>query len=120
MASSIMDTVMSFMGPQVLGPLASQLGVSNDTAQKGLQAGSVAILSGLAAKAADPGFMSQIFGMITNPANTPSALTGLTSNLGSALTGGTASPLIDMGSRFLSTIFGSRLNGVTDAIGQFA
>lgn len=120
MASSIMDTVMSFMGPQVLGPLASHLGVSNDTAQRGLQAGSAAILSGLASKTDEPGFMSQIFGLITNPANTPSAFTSLTSNVGSALTGGSASPLMDMGSRFLSTIFGTRLNGVTDAIGQFA
>src|SRR5215472_12166915 len=60
MASSIIDSVMSFMGPQVLGPLASQLGVSTDTVQRGLQGGSAAILSGLAAKAEEPGFLSQI------------------------------------------------------------
>src|SRR5215831_16078846 len=91
MASSIMDSVMSFMGPQVLGTLASHLGVSTDTAQKGLQASSAAILSGLTSKADEPGFLSQIFGMVTNPANTPSALSSLTSNIGSAISGGSGS-----------------------------
>jgi len=119
MASSIIDSVMSFMGPQVLGPLASQLGVSTDTVQRGLQGGSAAILSGLAAKAEEPGFLSQIFGMVTNPANNPSALSSLTANVGSAVSGA-ASPLMDMGSRFLSTVFGSRLSSVTDAIAQYA
>ncbi len=118
MANSIIDSVTSLMGPQVLGPLASQLGVSADTVQRGLQGGSAAILSGLAAKAEEPGFLSQIFGMITNPANTPSALSSLTSNLGSAASGVTGSPLMEMGGRFLSTVFGSRLSAVTDAIGQ--
>lgn len=118
MANSILDGVTSFMGPQVLGPLASQLGVSTDSVQRGLQGGSAAILSGLAAKAEEPGFLSQIFGMITNPANTPGALSGLTSNLGSAVSGVTGSPLMEMGSRFLSTTFGSRLSAITDAIGQ--
>ncbi len=119
MATSIIDSVMSFMGPQVLGPLASQLGISTDTVQRALQGGSAAILSGLAAKAEEPGFLSQIFGMVTNPVNNPSALSSLTSNIGSAVSGA-ASPLMDMGSRLLSTVFGSRLSSVTDAIGQYA
>jgi OOP family OmpA-OmpF porin len=117
MASSIIDNVMSLMGPQTLGPLASHLGVSTDTAQRSLQASSAAILSGLAAKVDEPGFLGQIFGMITNPANNPSALSSLTSNIGSAVSGA-GSPLMDMGNRFLSTIFGPRLLSVTDAIGQ--
>ncbi|HEX7158022.1 MAG TPA: OmpA family protein [Edaphobacter sp.] len=118
MAASIMDSVMSFMSPQVLGPLASHLGVSTDTAQKGLQASSAAILSGLASKADEPGFLSQIFGMVTNPANTPSALSSLTSNIGSAISGASGSGLMDMGSRFLSNVFGPRLSTVTDSIAQ--
>jgi OmpA-OmpF porin, OOP family len=120
MAASIMDSVMSFMGPQVLGPLASHLGVSTETAQRGLQASSAAILSGLASKADEPGFLSQVFGMVTNPANTPSALSNLTSNIGSAISGGSGSGLMEMGSRFLSNVFGPRLSSVTDSIAQSA
>ena len=117
MAASIVESVMSFLGPQVAGPLASRLGESTDTVQRGLQSSSAAMLSGLGAKADEPGFLSQIFGLITNPANNAGALSSFTSSLGSATTG-TASSLTDLGSRFLSSIFGSRESAVADAIGQ--
>ncbi|MCL2661305.1 MAG: DUF937 domain-containing protein, partial [Acidobacteriaceae bacterium] len=118
--TTIMDSVMSSMGPQVMGPLASHLGVTTDMVQRGLQTSSAAILSGLASKADEPGFLGQIFGMVTNPANTQGAISSLTSNIGSAISGASPSSLMDMGSRFLSNVFGSRLSSVTDSIGQFA
>jgi OmpA-OmpF porin, OOP family len=118
MAASIVESVMSFLGPQITGPLALQLGESTETVQRGLQASSAAMLSGIAAKAEEPGFLSQIFGLITNPANSAGALSSLTSNLGSAA--GTGSSIVDLGSRFLSTIFGSHQAAVADAVGQTA
>lgn len=117
MAASIVESVMSFLGPQVAGPVASQLGESTETVQRGLQASSAAMLSGIAAKADEPGFLSQIFGLITNPANSAGALSSLTSGLGSAVTGA-GSPLGELGSRFLSSIFGARQSTIADAIGQ--
>ncbi len=75
------------------------------------------MLSGLAARADEPGFLSQIFGMITNPANSSSAVSALTSNPSAVLSG--SSPLSDLAGRFLPMLFGSRLGGITDAIGQF-
>jgi OOP family OmpA-OmpF porin len=118
MAATIIDTVMSLLGPQVTGPLAAHMGESADTVQRAIQGGAAAMLSGLAAKADEPGFLSQVFGMITNPANTPAALSGLTSNLSTAAAGGSA--LMDLGGRFLSTLFGSRMGAVTDAVSQFS
>ncbi|HWW23016.1 MAG TPA: OmpA family protein [Edaphobacter sp.] len=118
MAGSIVESVMSLLGPNVAGPIASQLGESTETVQRGLQSGSAAILSGVAAKVDEPGFMGQIFGMITNPANTPSALTSLISNPGAVVSGASGSTISDLGSRFLSSVFGARLPAVTDAIGQ--
>jgi OmpA-OmpF porin, OOP family len=119
MASSIIDSVMSFLGPQVSGPLATQMGESTETIQRGLQGGAAAMLGGLASRAEEPGFMSQIFGLITNPAVASGGFSGLTSNLGSGAAAG-SSPLMDLGGRFLSTIFGSRLGTVSDAIGQYS
>lgn len=115
--ASLVDSVMGFLGPTA-GPLASQMGEPTDKIQRGLQGGAAAMLSGLASRADEPGFLNQIFGLITNPANTSSALSALTSNPTSALSGG--SPLMEMGNRLLSTVFGSRMNSVTDAIGQFS
>lgn len=113
--ASLVDSVMGLLGP-IAGPLANQMGESPDTVQRGLQGGAAAILSGLATRADEPGFLSQIFGLITNPANSNAAVSALTSNPSAA----GSSPLSELASRFLPTIFGSRLNGVTDAIGQFS
>jgi OmpA-OmpF porin, OOP family len=119
MAGSILENLMGMLGPQVVGPVASQLGESPDTVQRGLQTGAAAMLAGLAAKAGQPGFLSQIFGMITNPANSAGALSGVTSNLGSLVSGGvTNSPLATLGSQFLSTVFGSNTSAVADSIGR--
>jgi OmpA-OmpF porin, OOP family len=116
--AGILDSLMGMLGPQVVGPVASQLGESTETVQRGLQGGAAAMLAGLAAKAGQPGFMSQIFGLITNPANTSSALSGITSNLGSLASGATSSPLGSLGGQFLSSIFGSNMSSVTDTLGR--
>jgi OmpA-OmpF porin, OOP family len=119
MAGSIVDSVMNMLGPQLAGPIASRLGESTDTVQRGLQGGAAAMLAGIAAKADQPGFLSQIFGLITNPANSSSALASLTSNPALAAPGG-GSPLNDLASRFTSSIFGSGQSAITDAIGRFS
>jgi OmpA-OmpF porin, OOP family len=118
MAGSIVESVMSLIGPNVVGPIASHLGESADTVQRGLQGGSAAILSGVAAKVDEPGFMGQLFGLITNPANTPSALSSLVANPGAFVPGAPGSTIADLSNRFLSSVFGSRLPSVTDAVGQ--
>src|SRR5271167_3655141 len=119
MAGSILENLMSMLSPQVIGPAASQLGESQDTVQRGLQTGAAAMLAGIAAKAGQPGFLSQIFGLITNPANSAGALSGVTSNLGSLVSGGvTNSPIATLGSQFMSTIFGSNTSAITDSISR--
>jgi OmpA-OmpF porin, OOP family len=115
---AILDSLMGLLGPQVVGPVASQLGVSTDTVQHGLQSGSAALLAGIAAKANQPGFLGQIFGLITNPANSSGAFSAITSNLSSLGAGVSNSPVADLGSRFLSSVFGSNLSTVTDSIGR--
>jgi OOP family OmpA-OmpF porin len=115
---AILDSLMGLLGPQVVGPVASQLGESTGAVQQGLQSGSAALLAGIAAKASQPGFMGQIFGLITNPANSSGALSSITSNLGSLASGTSNSPMADLGGRFLSSIFGSNLSTVTELIGR--
>ncbi|MEO6805608.1 MAG: OmpA family protein [Edaphobacter sp.] len=119
MAGSIVDSLMSMLGPQIAGPIASRLGESTDAVQRGLQGSAAAMLSGIASKADQPGFMSQIFGLITNPANSSGALSSLASNPALAAPGG-GSPLSDLGSRFASSIFGSGQSAIADAIGRFS
>src|ERR1700738_2606380 len=108
--AGIFYSFMGLFGPQVFGPVASQLGESTETVQRGLQTGSAAMLAGLAAKVGQPGFLSQIFSLITNPANPSGSLSSITSNLGSLASGATSSPLGSLGSQFLSSIFGSNMS----------
>lgn len=119
MAGSIVDSLMSMLGPQIAGPIASRLGESTDAVQRGLQGSAAAMLSGIASKADQPGFMSQIFGLITNPANSSGALASVASNPALAAPGG-GSPLSDLGGRLASSIFGSGQSAITDAIGRFS
>jgi outer membrane protein OmpA-like peptidoglycan-associated protein len=118
MAGSIVESIMGMLGPQVSGPIASQLGVSADSVQSGLQSGAGAMLAGIATKADQPGFLGQIFGLISNPANSSGALSSLLSNPGALVSGTANSPVGDLGSKFLSSIFGSNLSSVTDAVGR--
>ncbi len=115
--ASILDSLMGMLGPQVAGPVASQLGESTETVQRGLQTGGVAMLAGLAAKAGQPGFMSQIFNLVSNPA-TSGVLSSITSNPSSLVSGLASSPIGGLGSQFLSSIFGSNISSVTDSLGR--
>lgn len=115
MAGSIIDSLMSTIGPQVVGPIASRLGVSTDAVQSGFESSSAALLSGIASKADQPGFLNQIFGLITNPANSSGALANAISNAGS---GGAGTPLGDLGSKFTSMVLGPNQSAITEAIGR--
>lgn len=115
MAGSIVDSLMSTLGPRVVGPIASRLGVSTDAVQSGLQGSSAALLSGIASKADQPGFMSNIYGLITNPANSAGALSSAVSNISA---GNAGTPLGDLGSKFTSAVLGPNQSAITDAIGR--
>ena len=115
MAGSIIDSLMSTLGPQVVGPIVSRLGVSTDAVQSGFESSSAALLSGIASKADQPGFLNQIFGLITNPANSSGALANAISNAGSGAAG---TPLSDLGSKFTSMVLGPNQSAITDAIGR--
>lgn len=114
MAGSIIDSLMSTLGPQVVEPIASRLGVSTDAVQTGFKSSAAALLSGIASKADQPGFMNQIFGLITDPANSSGALASAISSAGS----GAGTQLGDLGNKFTSMVLGPNQSAITDAIGR--
>lgn len=116
--ASILESLMSSLGPNVVDPLASRLGESSDTVQRGLQSGAAAMLGGVAAKADQPGFMQQIFSLLSNPATTSTSLSSVASSVSSGAPGGASSTVVDLGNRFLSSIFGSNTSAVSDAISK--
>ncbi len=116
MATSILESLMSNIDPQMLGSIASKLGESKDSVRGGLQGGAATMLSALAGKAGDSGFLGQLMGLLNNPALSGGAM----SNIGSLLGGGSTSPLGELGSKFVSMLFGSKLGSIADVVGRAA
>lgn len=115
MSQSILESLMSSVTPQLLGSIASKLGESNSAVGSGLKTAAAVILSALAGKASDSGFLNQLVAMFTNPA----LGSNLLSNVGSLASGG-SSPLGDMASKLLGSLFGSNLGSVAGAVSKSA
>jgi outer membrane protein OmpA-like peptidoglycan-associated protein len=116
--ATILDTVRGLLTPEVTARAASLLGESDSGVSRGLSAAIPAVLSGLLARTGDSSLMRQIMSLLSDP-SLDSSLSG---NIGSMLTtGGLAkTPATDLGSRFLSMIFGDRLAPVASALSEYA
>ena len=116
--ASILDTVRGLVTPEVTARAASLLGEPESGVSRGLSAAIPAVLSGLLGKTGDSSLMRQIMSLLTDP----SLDSSLGRNIGSVLTtGGLAkTPTTDLGSRFLSLIFGDRLASVGSALAEYA
>jgi OmpA-OmpF porin, OOP family len=110
--SSLLDSLKDRISPDVVRGLASNLGESGDSVQHALQTGGVAILTALAAKAQNSGFLSQIMGLISNfgAGNAMGAAAGA----GSSITS-TAS---QAGGTLLNMLFGNNMSGIQNKIAE--
>src|SRR5262249_12449592 len=116
--ATILDTVRGLVTPDVTARPASLLGESESGVSRGLGAAITAVLSALLGKTSDSGAMRQIMSLLTDP----SLDAGLTRNIPGMLSAGglAKSPTTDLGSRFLSAIFGDRLGPVASALAENA
>ena len=110
--SSLLDFLKDQISPEVVRGLASNLGESTDSVQQALQTGSTAMLTTLASKAHDQGFLSQIMNLISN--------LGSRSAMGAAAGGGSSvtSTASQAGSTFLNMLFGGNLSATQDKIAE--
>jgi OOP family OmpA-OmpF porin len=110
--SSLLDSVKDRISPDIVRALASNLGESTDSVQHGLQTTSAAVLTTLASKAQDSGFLSQLMNLIS------------TSGVGNAMSaaagagGSITSTASQAGSRFLNLIFGGNLSSIQSKIAE--
>jgi OmpA-OmpF porin, OOP family len=98
MASQLMDSILGMVTPEIKQSLAARLGDSPQAVQSGLTTATAATLGGLASRAGDSGFLSQIMGLSGGP------------------TGGVG----DLVNKFLPMIFGSNQGQIASAISQQA
>jgi OOP family OmpA-OmpF porin len=110
--SSLLDSLKDRISPDVVRGLASNLGESGDTVQHALQTGGVAILTALAAKAQNSGFLSQIMGLLSNFG--ASNAMGAAAGAGSSITS-TAS---QAGGTLLNMLFGNNMSGIQSKLAE--
>lgn len=110
--SSLFDFLKDQISPEVVRGLASNLGESTDSVQQALQTGSAAMLTTLASKAHDQGFLSQIMNLISN--------FGSRRAMGAAASGGSSvtSTASQAGSTFLNMLFGGNLPAIQGKIAE--
>jgi OmpA-OmpF porin, OOP family len=113
MATSMMDSILAMVTPEMKQAIASRLGESPQAVQGGLGAATAATLGGLAAKAGDSGFLSQIMNLAST-ANSQNLL----GNLSSIASGGASGGIGDLVGKFLPMVFGSQQGQVASAIAQ--
>ena len=113
MASSIMESILAMVTPEMKQALAGRLGGSPQAVQSGLGAATAATLDGLASKSGDSGFLSQVVGLLGGGTGQ-----SLLSSLSSIASGGPTGATADLVNRFLPMVFGSQQSQVANALSQ--
>jgi len=110
MPNSLVTSLLSTLDTGSVGRLADILGEPEQSVTRGVQTSIAAVLGGLASKSQDAGTLRRIMDLA------PSTLGDVTwSRMASGLFD-PASPLVSLGNRLLSGLFGNSESGVTNAI----
>ena len=115
--ATFLEEAMGVLSPDVIGKAASAFGVPGGAVQKAMGAALPAVLGAVAGKAADNGFMGQLFEMISSPANAGAPAESAMGMLES-MAGGRTSPLGDMGAKLVGSLFGNSAGGIASTIGR--
>jgi len=113
MAINLVSLVMDFLTPDMIGRMASAVGLDRTKVQSAINSAVPSVLAGFSSVAAQPGGAQRLANAAIDQTGT---LEGFSRNLGT----GTQSSLIESGSQMLSSVLGSRdQNALTAAIARF-
>jgi OmpA-OmpF porin, OOP family len=115
MADALFTELNSIVQPSTMSEIATQLGVPERSASRGLALSGATAFAGLANKAGEPGLMRQI---IDTAARTPAD--AIASGVTTGQLRDPASSLLSSGRNLLSSLFGGNTDRVSDAIGREA
>ena len=118
MPSSIFSSLFNTFDARTIGEIASRFGEPKEAVSQGLESSTACLLSGLANKAGDSTWISQLFNLVSQaPSNANvSDLTGAVADPSRASYA--TSSLLDSGKKFLSLAFGGNQSSIVDAVGS--
>ena len=117
MSDNLLAGLRGLLTPDLIGKAASLLGESEPEVSKGMSAVFPVLLGSLANRASEPAFASTLFNLVRDPANDGSLL-GNISNLFSP--GAASSPMMALGGKLLSTLFGSNLTSLSGSLAGYS
>jgi OmpA-OmpF porin, OOP family len=113
MASSMFESILGMVTPEMAQSMASRFGESSSAVQHGLSAATAATLTGMARNAGDSGFTDQILQMAGRAGGQ-----NIASNIASMASGGPSGATGDLVSRFSSLVFGSQQGQMANLVSQ--
>ncbi|MGO4834388.1 DUF937 domain-containing protein, partial [Rhizobiaceae sp. 2RAB30] len=114
MAGNLVSYILQILTPDVIGRIATALGLDSSKAQGVVSAAVPAILAGLGSVAAQPGGAQKIADAAQQQSGSPGNLAGM-------LAAGGPDSLTRSGSQIMSSLFGAKDGGaLSNAIGKFA
>jgi len=114
MAVNLVSLIMQFLTPDMIGRIASALGLDRNIAQTAIGAAVPGLLAGLCGVAAQPGGAQKLVDAARQQ-------TGTLGSFASMIGGAGQSSLIEKGSQMLSSLLGSRdQTALAGAIGKYA
>jgi outer membrane protein OmpA-like peptidoglycan-associated protein len=123
MPTSLLETLSSNAGQQLVPAAAARLGESEQAVTRGLTASFAAVLGGLVSRVGEPGSMRKIFDLVSSPNNDTRLLDtpgGLKADTISSLmeAGGTSSAISQLGSRLTSLLFNGQTADAAEAVSR--
>ena len=118
MPSSIFSSLFSTFDSRSIGDIASRFGEPKQAVSQGLESSTACLLAGLANKAGDSTWISELFKLVSQapPDVNVSAVTGAVTDPSRASSA--SSSLLDSGKNFLSLAFGRNQSSIFDAVGR--
>jgi OmpA-OmpF porin, OOP family len=115
MATSLLESLGQVIGPDINARVAARLGEPEQNVSRGVRSGVASIFAGLLGKTSDPGAMRQTFDLITDSANDGKVLDDVATF---AEATGSKTPIMDLGGRLLSGLFGGQASTVNDLVSK--
>lgn len=117
MATSLLDTLGTYLTPDIIGKASSMLGESSGDTQKAMSGILPTLLGGVTNMSSTEGGASKLMGMLQSGGFDGSIL----NNLGGLLSGGTQTQnLLGTGQQLLGGLLGDKTSAVTSAISNFS
>ena len=117
MSDNLLSGLSGLLTPELIGKAASMLGDSEPAVSKGMSAVFPVLLGSLANRSSEPAFASTLFNLVRDPANDGSLL----GNVAGLLSPGAASsPMMALGGKLVSTLFGNNLGSLGGSLAGYS